>query len=354
MVFRETGTLYTGLKVGRMFFILLLFIPIYEDIVKTNSRAFWIKLINFTGIFYACIVFLNYISPELSQLIFSEIHYMAIDNAWDTGASRAVIKSNYGILFIHIAFIIRILNVLIRKHKIGFLEVFLLTAMFFQGWRAILIAILFSLCFLLFLLKRFKFLPILFKYLTIGLIVIMPIDFFVNQVISSKIVSVYSEIAGDREGTLAGRFNRAEIHVIPEFLNRPLVGHGFISEKYKTEDIDTIKQKSYDKTYLLYNFDYGYLTMLIMFGILIFTPIIFIFLIILFKTYKFIYKNKSFQVVDGFFVFFLALLIANYSFGGLISYTGLLPLAFLIGIAQAEMTLSQKKNNFSKKNLKNL
>ena len=38
-----------------------------------------------------------------------------------------------------------------------------------------------------------------------------------------------------------------------------------------------------------------------------------------------------------FWVFFGAILIANYSFGGLVSYTGLLPIAFALGLGQHEV-----------------
>jgi hypothetical protein len=87
--------------------------------------------------------------------------------------------------------------------------------------------------------------------------------------------------------------------------------------------------------------------MLIMFGAIMFSLVMLLFLQILFKIGRLV-KTKKIKVdyfIQSFFIFFLALLLANYSFGGLISPTGLLPLGVLIGIAEAQAQIGITKNS---------
>lgn len=344
MYFRSTGSLFTGLKVGRLYFILLISIPIIYDIIKCGNSNFWEKLILRLGIFYSLIIYLNLFLPSFTQSFFTEFSYMYTEDAWGTSSVRRVVKSNYGLLFIHVSFIMQIIKVLNNKKKITLLEIALFGAMLFQGWRAILIAVLVGLTIVLFILElkeRRNYFKKIIKYGLVILIITIPIDFVSKGAISSKFVSAYQEISGEKKGTLAGRYNRAEIYVIPKYLEKPLFGYGFISEKEKTKEIED-GQKSYDKTELLYNFDFGYLTMLIMFGLVGLTIILVLFVKIFIAGGVFIKKKGLSIGVTTFCIFLFSLVIANYSFGGLISYTGLMPLGILLGLGQGDMVLRNK------------
>lgn len=335
MIFRETGTFYSGIKIGKLFFILLIFLPVYVDIFENNNYNFWSKLILYLGLWYSFIVFLNFLSPSFANSIFKAIVLNRSDDIWGTTSTRYVVKSNYGILFIHVSFLISASKLLLRKNKLDAFFIILTAGLLMQGWRAILVSTIISFIVSLIFFKIKVSYKQIIKYSLVVIIFSIPIDIVTNNTISSKFISARNELRGDQEGTFIGRYKRAEIFAIPEFLSRPLWGHGFIKQESPKKGI---MELSHDKTYLLYNFDFGYLTMLIMFGIILFVIILYLFLQILYrltlKNLKIHENNGEFLLV--FFIFFLSLLIANYSFGGLISAVGLLPLGILAGIGLAK------------------
>ena len=336
MLFRSTGTLATGVKVGRMYFILLLAIIIYND-VASHGLNFWDRFIVSVGAIYCLIVLLYYIFPNMTQNLFVEFSYMDSENSWGSNSSRKVVKSNYGILFIHLAWVVRFVKINLNKSRIKLLDIILTISMLMQGWRAIVIAIIIVYFLWLVIMARKTFYQRHIKYVLIASLFAVPLNFTLNNAIFSKFTSAYDEISGKREGTLKYRLERAEQFALPKYLEKPLFGYGFISEKNKTRSIEK-GQRSYDKTNLLYNFDFGYLTMLIMFGGLIFSMIILLWMNSMLRLVRLIRSKGERSVYSSlFWVFFGAILIANYSFGGLVSYTGLLPIAFALGLGQHEV-----------------
>lgn len=331
MIFRDTGTIYSGIRTGRTFFILLIFLPIFVDIFENKNYKFWNNVILFIGIWYSFIVFANFLFPTIANNIFRAIILDKIEDTWGTTSSRYIIKSNYGILFIHLSFLLSIIEIFVRKKRINWILIILSLGMLMQGWRAILATILISLLLATFVFKIKGSSIQIIRYAIIAFIISIPIDFLTNNSISSKFISAKDEISGEYQGSLTGRMSRAEVYALPEYLKRPIWGHGFIMQKTTAENPG---EKSYDKTYLLYNFDYAYLTMFIMFGAVLMVIIFFLFYQILYYLGSFknrIYEQNSESVIAT-FTFFMALIFANYSFGGLISAVGLLPLGVIMGL----------------------
>ena len=135
MLFRDTGTLFTGLKVGRMYFILLLALIIYEDVVKSKSTKFWDSFLMISGGIYAFVILFFFLAPTVTQTIFTEFSYMDTDNAWGTGAARKVVKSNNGLLFLHLAFFLRASKIIYQNRKVKLFD-FLYCLLFYNRIRS--------------------------------------------------------------------------------------------------------------------------------------------------------------------------------------------------------------------------
>jgi hypothetical protein len=121
------------------------------------------------------------------------------------------------------------------------------------------------------------------------------------------------------------------------YLEQPIFGYGFIpnSSNYAVE-----LGHDGDGLYSLYYFDFGYMSLLNMFGLFGFIFFVVNLYILLNKTRSntlVSFKNNIY--LQAVFAFVISFLIVNYSFGSFTSNIGLLPLGVMIGLAQGNLLI---------------
>lgn len=335
MPFRGDISIISSFKYGRIFFILMLSFLIFEEVYFSRSEAFILRIISVTSIYYSVIILANVVFPEFISRIFIGGETMIGENAWSTGGSRFVLKGNAGILFVHLGFLIKTFEYLkTRDRKLLLTLSLLFLAMLLQGWRTPLITVL--LCTLAFILRRRFLTRTVYLIPVVVIVILMTLTLeriTDHSLVLNKFFSTYNEISGDYSGTLEGRRERSLQYQIPMFLKKKWIGYGFVHE-----NSGLARQLGHqgDGTYSLYYFDFGYHSLLNMFGIAGFVIFMLQFLKILARSFRVATNYEDNPGFSALFVFILALVLGNYSFGALISAIGLLPVAFISGLAQGQ------------------
>lgn len=345
MPIRGEANLMGSFLVGRVFYVLMLSLLVYVDVVLSGSVKFIYKLVKFVGLYYCIIVILNVIFPDFVARIFVGGRAIVIENIWGLGATRYAIKSNEGVLFLYLFFIIFFFKYFNGekdvKKTLTLIIVFL--AMVLQGWRAVLISTLFSV--FIFSIRKFGMRRICTGIFLLFLIFMAgyAVERATGQrIITNTFISAYLEITGKYEGTLQGRLDRALRYQIPMILRQPFFGYGFVDKDTRyAESLHHMGVHDISKTYTLYNIDFGYGTLLTMFGFIGTLFIVYQLLKIAIRTYN-AYKLTNNVFLISTTVLILTLLITNYSLCLLMSRTGLMPLAILIGISEGVLDLQAR------------
>lgn len=349
MPFRGDINLIQSFQVGRLYLILLLSFVISDDIIVTGNLKFEQNLIIVLGIYFSIIAFINILSMELVAKIWKGIGNMITEKAWGTESDRYVIKSNSGLLFTYYAFIIIFLETWGQKLNLKrlILLITLFIGMFFIGWRAILLTTLFAVVIHAVIniqqvnhhmIKKWLLLSLFFVF------VIIAVDNLGEGIISSKFISAQEELSGNYQGTFAGRIERAMNYQLPIFWQNKWFGVGFVHK-----DSAMAKEVHYfgdqDTWQNLYYFDFGYGSLLVMFGMVGTLLIIYWLFRHLRYAIKFYKKTKSLSFAQLYIVL-IAFLIGNISFGVFISDIGLIILCFSFGIANAYYLSMRKADNY--------
>lgn len=341
MPFRGDISLISSFKLGRIFFVLLLSFIIYEEILFSQSVKFIYKIIFICAIYYTVLIFINVLAPAFVAKIFIGGRTMITQNSWNLEGERYVIKSNAGILFVYLGFLIKTFEYFItRNRKTMFYSILLFFGVLLQGWRAPLIAVIISVMVVFLRKKAFTKLINLIPIIGLILLLLFNIEKIAEKsIISNKFISTYNEIMGDYSGTLKGRMERSSKYQIPMFLKNKWFGYGFVHKDSKLALKLGYKGAG---IYSLYIFDFGYITLLNMFGIIGTILFLFQLLKIFLTSWKKTLTNSNPVYFQTLSAFVLTLLIANYSFGGLFSAVGLLPLAVILGLVQGYSKLNNK------------
>lgn len=341
MPFRGEISLLESFKFGRVFLCLLFSFVIYDEIVVTKSTEFISRLVLYLAVYYSILVFSNIIFPSILQKVFVGGETMVTENSWDLDSSRYVVKGNAGILFIHLGFILSVFRYINNRNKsdVKYLIIFFL-GMLLQGWRAPMIAVILATVFIYLsqntLSRGLYLIPI------VGFLYIL--SYTVNlvseqNIIFSKFVSAYNELFGNYTGSFDERLERSQMYQIPMFLKSKWIGYGFV---HKNSVLASNLGNMGDGVFSLYCFDFGYITLLNMFGIVgafLFLLATLKILFICWKAYKRNIRQESYPLL---IVFTISLLISNYSFGGLTSAVGLLPFSIALGYAQGDIILNKQ------------
>jgi hypothetical protein len=344
MPFRGDIKIIDAFKSGRVFFTLLFSFVILDE-VNISKSSIWIKKVIISiSIYYTIMVLLNIGFPNIVNKIFIGGSSMVTENAWGfEDETRYVIKGNPGILFIHLGFIIKFFEYYsfsIKKNKDILFLSFLFIGIVLQGWRAPLFSIIITSIFVFSIntthIKVIKVLRIIFFAITILFVV----EYFVkSNFFTNKLISAYNEISGNDIGSFKGRLERAKIYQIPMFLESKWIGYGFV---HKSSGLAMKLGNLGERPYNLYDFDFGYITLLNYFGIIGTIFFLFLFFYMLKDAYKAVKNENNNLWLRVMLTFLLSLLLINYSFGGLESQLGLLPLSIVIGLAQWQCFLGDK------------
>lgn len=336
MPFRGNETLIQAFQTGRRFYILLLAYVVIDNIRMEDGMKFVHNLIIYFGMYYSFLVLLNYFAPGTISMIWKGIG--TLDDVKGT-VVRHVLKANNGLLFVHLAFIYQCFNILLNKDlrtlSNFILCVFLFLAVFCMGFRAIMITTLLSI--LLVIALKYKTLRDLgtlnilkvLNLLSFLIIILGVVDLSLGNALTDTLIYAKGELSGENVGTLQGRLNRSLIYQIPMFLQNPLFGQGFVSvHSQMATDLGYFRLTDYTKS--LYYFDFGYGTLLIMFGLIGS-------LMFMYTLFKCISNclNEFDNIMSAHYLacaaFILTLLLCNYSFGALENELGLLPMSIIIG-----------------------
>lgn len=339
MPFRGNESLLQAFQVGRRFFILLFAYMVIDEIRREGINKM-LSIVKFFSVYYSLLSIFNYVSPGIVSHFWSGIG--SLDDL-KGGVQRHVLKANDGLLFVHLGFIIQFCKILLNKSyrnsKNYLILLFFFISMFMMGFRAILMAVV-GASLLCVLLNRKELadrgLISLSQTINTGVLVaaiLIIVDIVLNNAISNTIGFASGEISGENSGTLEGRLMRSLMYQIPMFLREPFFGVGFVSLRSKmAQDIGYIRDIDYTQS--LYYFDFGYGTMLVMFGIV--GSVIFVLsLLKCMKGCSLWLRTGSYPACLACMIFIIALLLCNYSFGALETTLGLLPLTIIIGMASA-------------------
>lgn len=348
MPFRGDETLLQGFQTGRRFYILLLALVVIDNIRVEGNLHYVQKVLLFFGYYYSILVMINYLFPGSTTTIWKGIGSLS---GFKGSVERHVLKANDGLLLIHLSFLVEVFRIISDKTKRKLKEYvscfFLSLAVFCMGYRAVMMTTFLSIPIIMYFcwssLKRYKLFDssriIGWAFLLIVGIVI--VDNLMGNAISGTIAFANGEIAGDNEGTLAGRLNRSLVYQIPMLLLSPYFGYGFVSVHSKmAQDLGYIRLEEYSRS--LYYFDFGYITLFVMFGLIGG-------IIIIYSLIKGIKRNLRLfgQKPSEYFLacagFIIALLLCNYSFGALEYGIGQLPLSIIVGCAAGQSLLNRKE-----------
>lgn len=352
MPFRGDISLIRAFQVGRMFYFLLLAFVIEDNIYFEKSNKFVLSCIFFVGLYFAFVSIFYYIFP--TNGLFKIFKGLGLYSSAKGEATRHGMTSNNAMLFVHLSFVIKILQILsdkINRNKVNFLLVFLfLLAMFTIGLRAIMYSILLALSVIMVFVFKNSIKKKVFDYKFIIRSVFFSSVFVlvVNAILDNAIFDIFyftlGEITGDVKfedgGTLDGRLQRALYYQIPTAQKHPWFGVGLVHKKSGlAQELGYIADATRYRS--LYNIDFGYVSMWLIFGIIGLFLIIFSFIRSLFYILKFSQKYFSYAILT-YSVIFLSFLICNYSFGVLFQPIGLIILAFSAGLASGERLLMLK------------
>jgi len=329
MPFRGDISIIDSVRVGRIFLLMPLVFLISYGLTHKSINYYW-SLFKFIGIVSALQIFINVYSPEIISSIFSHLHAADMPSQ---GFERSVVRSKT-MLFPHILALFYFVKIIYEKATPQqlFLFTFFFLAGGLQGFRSYFVAT--ALVILIIIIVRLHKKQVL-KYSVFGL-ALLPIFIFIdvillNNQVLGKFIGIYNEIFLGADGTRVGRLNRDMLFMIPMFLEKPLMGWGFIYHASNYGQEIGMVSSSIDRAYSLYSVDSGYLTMLIKFGVLGFLFI----LIYYFKIIKSCvtnYKLKpEYVVTTAGFLFIM--IISSYTHGALFRGFGLIPLSILVGIS---------------------
>lgn len=351
MPLRGNETLLQAFQTGRDFYILLFAYIVIDNVRDEGDFGFIKKLILGFGSYYAILVIINYISPGFTVSIWKGIG--AVSDFKGT-VERHVLKANDGLLFIHLSFLLLIFNILVNprwRTNMNYLWVlFLGVSVFCMGYRAVMITTYISLalvtCLKVKSLLQFELINKLSMISTafMVLLFIIAFDFVTDNAVSGTILFASDEISGEEAGTLAVRLNRSLYYQIPMLLKSPWIGYGFVNvHSQMADDLGYTRLTNYFRS--LYYFDFGYGTLLAMFGLIGAVLIIYI----LIKCVIYCLRDKD-NGISAFSLtcaaFILTLLLCNYSFGALEYGIGLLPLSLIIGAAAADDIFVETQDDF--------
>lgn len=344
MPLRGETSLMNSFKYGRLFYVLLISYIVSEDVYYSHSTRFISQIITTLAIYFTTLAILNIIAHNLVARIFVGGSTILTDDAWDTGGSRFVLKSNAGILFIHLGLLLNLFEYInTRKRKQLYLLIVLSIGILLQGWRAPMITTMISGTLFAFrkkfLTRAINFVPVLL----LSFLLIFSIERISQRsLVLNKFISAYNELTGEYSGSFEGRMERALQYQIPMFLEKKWFGYGFVHK-------DTELAKKIGHTgigiFSLYYFDFGYFTLLNMFGIVGLIIFMYFVFYLIYRSWKISNILAQTPYYSTLTTFTIALVLSNYSFGAFISAVGLLPLAFIAGLAQGHLVLYRKSNN---------
>lgn len=339
MPVRGDITIIEAFKVGRLYLTLLFTFVVYDEVFYSGSAKWIKKVIISIALYYTLIVILNVLLPSFINRIFVGGGNMVTENAWGLeNTTRYVIKGNPGILFIHLGFTITFFDYFSkysRDKTIPYILSVLLLGMVFQGWRAPLI-VLISICVFVYSIKEKadKLIKMILTMLLLLFLLFTLEELSQNDFLTGKLVSAYNEVMGESTGSLEGRINRARVYQIPMFKESMWFGYGFV---HKNSEFAEVLGNTGERPYNLYDFDFGYITLLNSFGI--FGTFIFVggLILIILKIYWFIKRNSELLWLQVALVIAITFIVINFSFGALVSQIGLVPLSLALGTAQWEL-----------------
>lgn len=351
MPFRGEETILQAFQVGRHFYILLFAFIIGDNILEENNFSFVKSVIYIFGIYYSILTVLNYIAPTYIASFWD-----GIGTVQDIKGStaRSVLKANDGLLFVHLAFLLKGFDLLsdmnCRNKKNVLMFLFFSISIFFMGFRAIMIATFFSFIVVILLIKRASVQNELLnnanilKICFISIVLVLVINFILDNAVFGIISFAFDEITGKTSGTLQGRLNRSLVYQIPMILKEPLFGIGFVHVKSQMAlDIGYIRDINYFKS--IYYFDFGYGTLFAMFGLIGGGLIIYNLIRSAIVVLKISMNYLSSELLI-FPAIIISLLVSNYSFGALEYPIGLIILSIVTGIAYAKIrSIIMEENN---------
>lgn len=356
MPLRENETLGEAFLAGRRYYVMLIAFVVDDNIYYSGSKRFVVNLVYLLGLYYTILAIYNYIEPYAIQNYFPGLRN-GVDDEKGSVLVRNAITDNAGILFVHFSFIYKSLSVICNSEQRR-LSDFALVLVYFVGifgvgLRAPIFSHLFSL-FLVYILCSGMFAKAgLFsgikqiKYIAVVLLVII----CVNEVADNKILdfteSVTNDISGlskTRENTYSGRIKRALVYQIPQAMEQPIFGVGFIYKNTPAAHEHRYNRLSPNRVRDLYNMDFGYGTLWVTFGLFGAFIIIYCFIRAIIEVIRqdtFFHSEDLLQII----VIFIAFLICNYTWAVLRDACGLIIIAFSSSIAnEAYMRLQPKYN----------